>query len=125
MSKKTSGFTLVEVMVAVVILSIGLLALAGATANVSKMIGYGKWATAASQVATRRMETIRQIANSTSPTCASSALVSGGPVTSGSITEAWRIVGTGGVRTVVVQVAYPQGTRTVADTVATLIRCGA
>jgi len=64
MKQKTSGFTLIEVMVAIVILSIGLLALAGATANVSKMVGYGKWATVASQVATRRVEIIRQIANS-------------------------------------------------------------
>lgn len=125
MRQKTSGFTLIEVMVAIVILSIGLLALAGATANVSKMVGYGKWATVASQVATRRVEIIRQIANSTDPTCTSSAMVSGGPLTAGRMmTESWNISGTGGVRRVVVTVTYPRGRRTVTDTVATIIRCG-
>lgn len=125
MRQKTSGFTLIEVMVAIVILSIGLLALAGATANVSKMVGYGKWATVASQVATRRVEIIRHMANSTDPTCTSSAMVSGGPLTAGRMmTESWNISGTGGVRRVVVTVTYPRGRRTVTDTVATIIRCG-
>lgn len=124
MKQKTSGFTLIEVMVAIVILSIGLLALAGATANVSKMVGYGKWATVASQVATRRVETIRQIANSTDPTCTSSAMVSGGPLTAGRMRESWNISGTGGMRRVLVTVTYPRGRRTVTDTVATIIRCG-
>lgn len=124
MKQKTSGFTLIEVMVAIVILSIGLLALAGATANVSKMVGYGKWATVASQVATRRVETIRQMANSTDPTCTSSAMVSGGPLTAGRMTESWNISGTGGMRRVLVTVTYPRGRRTVTDTVATIIRCG-
>lgn len=125
MKQKTSGFTLIEVMVAIVILSIGLLALAGATANVSKMVGYGKWATVASQVATRRVEIIRHMANSTDPTCTSSAMVSGGPLTAGRMmTESWNISGTGGMRRVLVTVTYPRGRRTVTDTVATIIRCG-
>jgi type IV pilus assembly protein PilV len=124
MTQKTSGFTLIEVMVAIVILSIGLLALAGATANVSKMVGYGKWATAASQVATRRLETIRQIANSTNPTCTSGALVSGGPMAAGRMTESWNISGTGGMRQVLITVTYPRAHRMVTDTVATLLKCG-
>ncbi len=124
MTQKTSGFTLIEVMVAIVILSIGLLALASATANVSKMVGYGKWTTAASQVASRRLETLRQIANSTNPTCTSGALVSGGPVGYGSMTESWNISGTGRMRQVLVTVTYPRARRTITDTVATLLRCG-
>jgi prepilin-type N-terminal cleavage/methylation domain-containing protein len=124
MIPKTSGFTLIEVMVAIVILSIGLLALAGATANVSKMVGQGKWTTAASQVATRRLETIRQIANSTNPACASSGLVSGGPLAAGGMTESWNISGTGGTRRVLITVTYPRAERLITDTVATILRCG-
>jgi prepilin-type N-terminal cleavage/methylation domain-containing protein len=124
MTQKTSGFTLIEVMVAIVILSIGLLALGGATANVSKMVGHGKWTTAASQLATRRLETVRQIANSTSPTCTSGALVSGGPLAVGSMTESWNISGTGGMRRVIITVSYPRSQQTVTDTIATLLRCG-
>ena len=124
MTRKTSGFTLIEVIVAIVILSIGLLALASATANVSKMVGYGKWTTAASQVATRRLETIRQIANSTNPTCTSGAMVSGGPMADGRMTESWNISGTGGMRRVLITVTYPRAHRMVTDTVATLLKCG-
>ncbi len=124
MTRKTLGFTLIEVMVAIVILSIGLLALAGATANVSKMVGHGKWTTAASQVATRRLEILRQIANSTNPTCTSSALVSGGPLAVGGVTESWTISGTGGMRQVLITVTYPRAERRVTETVATLLRCG-
>ncbi|MCZ6753774.1 MAG: prepilin-type N-terminal cleavage/methylation domain-containing protein [Gemmatimonadetes bacterium] len=123
MTTKTAGLTLIEVLVAVVILTIGLLALAGATANVTKMVGYGKWATAASQVANRRLEAIRQIAKSTTPQCTSAALVSGGPVAAGAMTESWRITGTGRVRQVQVTVIYPRANRSVTDTVATLLRC--
>lgn len=123
MTNKTSGFTLVEVIVAMVILSIGLLALAGATANVSKMVGYGKWATAASQVAVRRLEAIRQVAYSTTPACTSTALVGGGPIGYNGMTESWRIVGTGSTRVVEVVVSYPRGGRVVTDSVTTILRC--
>jgi len=123
MTNKESGFTLVEVLVAIVILSIGLLALASASANVSRMAGYGKWATAASQVATRRLETIRQVAYSTTPACTSSALVGGGPLYANGMTESWRIVGTGNTRAVEIIVSYPRAQRVVTDSVSTILRC--
>jgi len=123
MTNKTSGFTLVEVLVAIVILSIGLLALASATANVSKMAGYGKWATAASQVAIRRLEVIRQVAYSTTPACTSSGLVGGGPLYANGMTESWRIVGTGSTRVVQIVVSYPRAQRVVTDSVSTILRC--
>ncbi len=123
MRNETSGFTLVEVLVAIVILSIGLLALASATANVSRMAGYGKWATAASQVAIRRLEAIRQVAYSTTPACTSSALVGGGPLYANGMTESWRIVGTGNTRAVEVVVSYPRAQTVVTDSVSTILRC--
>ena len=123
MTKKNSGFTLVEVLVAIVILSIGLLALASATANVSRMAGYGKWATAASQLATRRLETIRQVAYSTTPSCTSSAMVGGGPLYANGMTESWRIVGTGNTRAVEIIVSYPRAPTVVTDSISTIIRC--
>lgn len=123
MNTRTAGFTLVEVMVAIVILAIGLLALGGATANVSKMAGFGKWTTVASQVATRRLENIRQIAYSTTPPCTSTALIGGGPIAAGSVTEAWRITGTGQTRLVTIVVTYPRSGRQVSDSVVTVLRC--
>ena len=123
MTAKQSGFTLIEVMAAVVILSVGLLALAGSTANVSRMVGYGKWATVASQVATRRLENIRQVAYSTDPACTSSALV-GGTATFGSgVSETWSVSGSGNTRQILVAVTYARAGRSATDTVSTLLRC--
>ena len=123
MMSKESGFTLIEVMVAIVILTVGLLALAGATANVTRMVGHGKWATVASQVAIQRLENVRQVAYSTSPACTSSALI-GGTATMGSgVSETWNISGTGNSRQVQVAVTYPGAGRSTTDTVTTILRC--
>jgi len=123
MTTKRAGFTLIEVMMAIVILTLGLLALAVATANVTSMVGSGKWATVASQVATRRLETIRQVAYSTSPSCTSSALIGGTASAVTGVTESWTIAGTGNTRAVFVTVSYPRGNRTTTDSIATLLRC--
>lgn len=117
------GFTLIEVLVAVVFLSLGLLALAGATANVTNMVGQGKHATIAGQVATERLESLRQMASSTDPRCTASGLATGGPVVRRGVTESWRVVGTGSSRRVMVTVNYMMRQRTVTDTIVTLIRC--
>jgi prepilin-type N-terminal cleavage/methylation domain-containing protein len=61
-----SGFTLVEVLVAVTILTVGVVAMAGSTATVTRMINRGKVDTRAAQLATQRMEELRRIAYSTS-----------------------------------------------------------
>ena len=65
------AFTLVEVMVAVILLTVGVLALVGSSAMVSRMIGKGRGATVAAQVATARLEQLRRIAASTAPRCTS------------------------------------------------------
>lgn len=114
--RDVAGFTLVEVLVAVVVLSIGVLALVGSSAMVTRMIGRGKGATRAAQTAVRRFETLRQIAMSTATPCTSPALVSGGPVKSAAsgntITESWTVVRNGKLADVTVTVSFPtaQGT---------------
>jgi prepilin-type N-terminal cleavage/methylation domain-containing protein len=123
MTAKQSGFTLIEVMVAVVILSVGLLALAGSTANVSRMVGSGNRATVASQVATRRLENLRQVAYSTTPACTSSALVGGTAAFGSGVSETWSVTGSGNTRQVLVAVTYARVGRSATDTVSTLLRC--
>ena len=123
MTAKQSGFTLIEVMVAVVILSVGLLALAGSTANVSRMVGSGNRATVASQVATRRLENLRQVAYSTTPACTSSALVGGTAAFGSGVSETWSVTGSGNTRQVLVAVTYARAGRSATDTVSTLLRC--
>lgn len=67
------GFTIVEVLVAIIILTVGLLALAQGSGTVTTMIGRGKQDTQASLAAQQQLERLRQVANSTTPKCTSLA----------------------------------------------------
>jgi prepilin-type N-terminal cleavage/methylation domain-containing protein len=104
--RSRSGLTLVEVLIAVVVLAIGLVALAGGSGLVTRMIGRGKVETRAALAASRRMETIRLAASSTTPRCTAPAFGSGGPVIDGGVSESWVVPPTGPVRRVRVTVTY-------------------
>jgi Tfp pilus assembly protein PilE len=119
-----SGFTIAEVMVALVVLTVGVLALVGSAALTSRMIGRGRHSTRAGQVAAARIERLRQVAFSTLPACTSAEWRSGsagGP----SLTESWQILDPAGparrVR-IVLSARHPTGFST--DTVVTGILCG-
>jgi type IV pilus assembly protein PilV len=106
MNRATSGFTLVEVLVAIMILSVGLIALAGSSAVVTRMIGRGKVETSVAQAASQRLEMLRAVAYSTNPRCTAAGFASGGPVTSDGRTVSWTVSAAGRVRTVQVNVTY-------------------
>jgi prepilin-type N-terminal cleavage/methylation domain-containing protein len=112
--RSTSGFTLVEVLVAIVVLAIGIIALVGSSAMVTRMIGRGKVETRVAQAASHRIEALRLAAHSTSPRCTAGAFANGGPVTTNGITESWTVPAAGKVRAVQVNVTYRtvRGTRT-------------
>lgn len=74
------GFTLVELMVAIMILSIGVIALASAAGLVSRLIGGGAHQSLAAQTALTRFERMRGAA------CSS---IAGGSATTRGITERW------------------------------------
>ncbi len=80
MSRSQQGFTLVELMVALVILSVGLLALVGSSAVMMATLGDSQSKTLAASVAESRFERIRATA------CASRT--SGSAVSRG-INETW------------------------------------
>lgn len=106
MKRSRSGLTLVEVLVAVVVLAIGIVALAGGSALVTRMIGRGKVETRAAQAAARRVEALRLAAFSTTPRCTAAAFASGGPVMDGGVSESWVVPPAGRVRWVRVTVTY-------------------
>ena len=114
MTRTRSGFSLVEVLVAVTILTVGVVAMAGSTATVTRMIGRGKIDTRAVQFATRQMEELRRIAYSTSPRCTSANLVNGADPQNASITVSWTVEPVGTGRRLRVNAAYatPRGPRT-------------
>jgi prepilin-type N-terminal cleavage/methylation domain-containing protein len=85
------GFTIIEVLVAVIVLSVGVVALAGSAAMVTRMIGRGKMGTRAAQLASQRFELLRLYAYATTPHCTHPDFASGGPRTAQGVTETWRV----------------------------------
>jgi prepilin-type N-terminal cleavage/methylation domain-containing protein len=121
---REQGFTLVEVLIAVVVLGVGVMALVGTSAMVTRMIGRGRESTQVSQVATARTEWLRQVAAATSPACGS-PLFKDSTVASNGITQQWQVLGAAGDRTRDVRLMYsykvPRGTRT--DTMTLTLLC--
>lgn len=110
------GFTMVEVLIAILVLSVGLLGLVASAAVTTRMIGQGQRYGEASTMAGQRFEMLR------SQSCPS---MSGGSSLDGRFAVTWTVqtVAAGrarGVR-VVVQSPTPRGMR--ADTFVTTIPC--
>ena len=120
MKSDTRGFTLIEILIAIVILSIGVLGMVGTAGLVSRMIGQGKRNTQAATVAMQRMETIRETAMSTNPRCTALA---GGTATTSGVTETWTVSGTGRSRRIRLIVVYPTNRGVATDTVNTVVLC--
>jgi hypothetical protein len=104
-------------------MTIGLIALAGSSAMVTRMIARGKVETRVAQAASQRVELLRSAAYSTSPRCTSAAFANGGPVNTDGRTESWTVANAGKVRNVQVNITYrtARGARTV--TLRTRIEC--
>jgi prepilin-type N-terminal cleavage/methylation domain-containing protein len=116
-----SGFTIVEVLVAVTILAVGVVAMAGAAGTVTRMIGRGKIDTRAAQLATQQVEELRRVAYSTTPRCTD--LTNGGPVPTDHVTLSWTVVADDTRRTVTVSAAYATGRGTRTEVLTTYIEC--
>jgi prepilin-type N-terminal cleavage/methylation domain-containing protein len=121
---REKGFTLIEVLIAITVLSIGAMALVGSSAMATRMIGRGRESTQVSQVATARAEWLRQIASATTPPCGS-ALLKDSTVASSGITQQWQVLAlsASGTRDVRLMYSYkvPKGTRT--DTMTLTLLC--
>jgi len=114
--RSEKGFTIVEVVVAMVILSIGLLGLAMSAAAVTRMVGQGQRFTRTSGYANQRFEILR------AQTCAA---MTGGSATQGKYSESWTVTSVSGGRgrQVTVTVVSPTGRGTRSDVFTTTIPC--
>lgn len=122
MTEDRSGFTITEVMIAVVILGIGVLALAGGSAAATRMVAQGQRTTNATAVAAARLERLRRAANGTNPRCTATAFASGSGTTNG-VTEAWTVPTSGIARTVFDVITYKKYNGTITDTLVTIVSC--
>ena len=125
MKSNRSGFTIVELLISITVLSVGLLALGGGIGKVTQTLQGSRISTEAVQVATRRMDRLRAASRSTTAPCTSSTFASSAaPITSAGITQWWDVQPSGSIRRVRVMVSYPlSGGRTKVDTLATNISC--
>ncbi len=119
------GFTVVEVVVAMLVLIIGATALVGSSGLVSRQIGRGRSINAATQVAVQRLETLRRAANRRTAVggarCLHSDFADGSATTLG-MTEAWG-VSSGSLRIVADTVTYSRTAGTSRVILQTLIAC--
>jgi prepilin-type N-terminal cleavage/methylation domain-containing protein len=115
------GFTLIEIMIAVVVLAVGVIALVGSSAVVTRMIGQGKISTQAVQAVSQRMEQLRATAFSTTPNC--TGLAAGSATSANGIVTTWTVATNGELRTIRIRVDYPTAAGGDSDTVSTIIRC--
>jgi len=126
--RTANGFTLIEVLVAITVLGVGVTALAGSSAAVTRMIGRGQMSTRASEVASQRIEKLRMYALSTSPRCTSANFAAGTAVAGAAgvsgVSESWTIVANGDERTITETVTYKTARgQTHSDVLTTVIGC--
>lgn len=110
------GSSLVEVVVAVVLLSVGILALTGTSGAIARMTGLGRHASASAILASSRLERLR------AAPCLPG--VTAGSAPAGRFREQWTATPAGTGRALRVIVSYDDGRRARADTYETRSKCG-
>jgi prepilin-type N-terminal cleavage/methylation domain-containing protein len=125
MSVRTQrGFTLIEVMLSIVLLTVGVMALVSSSASTAKMINRGRSSTELGQRSSTRFDYLRQLAASTSPPCTAAGFADGNNNQYG-VNETWTLTSPNGANTrlVTLILRYKASGRTKADTVKTFILC--
>lgn len=115
------GFSLVEVMIAIVILAVGILALAGTAGAVTKMIARGGRMGGSSVAAEDALESLRAGICRTFPGKTTGS--QSGTGTNGKYTLSWTTTANDWLRTISLSVSYPNGTATRTDVYETMISC--
>jgi prepilin-type N-terminal cleavage/methylation domain-containing protein len=94
-----AGFTLVEVLLAVMVLGVGITALVGSSALVTRMVSRGQMSTRAAEVGAARLDTLRLLAYATTPRCTHASFANGAKSNGAAkITESWTITASGKAR---------------------------
>ena len=122
--RSRSAITIAEAVVAMVVLSVGVLALVGSASLTSRMAGRGRHSTRIAQVAAARIARLHQIAFSTVPPCTGAEWRSDSAGVPG-LTESWQILDpAGSARRVQIVLRSRHPTGVSSDTVVTGVLCG-
>lgn len=109
------GFSLVELMVAIMILTVGILGLAATAGGVQRMVGWGARFSGSAAVANAKLEQLR------GTPC--SSLAASGTATQGIYDLSWTVASSGNLRTFSLSVSYPNGRSTRVETFETQRSC--
>ena len=101
------GVSLIELMVAILILTVGILGLAMSSGAVERMAGWGGRFAGSAAVANSQLEQLR------ATPCAS--LAASGTATKGIYSLSWTVTASGNLRTFALTVTYPNGRSTRVD----------
>jgi Tfp pilus assembly protein PilV len=121
MSHPHSGFTLFEVLVALIITTIGIGALLGTLTASAALAGDGRRMGRAAALLASRADELRAQVAAAAPGC--SAPSSGSSAGVEGIVEAWSAVVRGNVVDLVLEARYRRRGRLVADTLVTAVSC--
>lgn len=120
------GFTLIEVLIAVLVLGIGITALVGTSALVTRQVGRGRIVTIANQLANQKIDELRRLAlkDGAGNKCTDAQFVSGGPVTTRKVTYSWTVDKTAPKAPIVtVSASYPVTGGTKNFSITTVVGC--
>ena len=102
MSRARRGVSLIEVLIACVLLTVAVMGLVGAATGISKQTGNSRRQIQAAGMAQRRLDSLRSLP------CGS---MTSGTATKQGITQTWTISGSGNTRNIVLQMSLPRLTK--------------
>ncbi len=117
------GFTIVEVLIAIIMLTIGVLALASSSGSTTRMMSFGRMKTDATAIAQSVLDSLRYVSAATTPKC--TALASGNQPTppKRGFTTSWTVATAGDSRDITVTVSYRVGPQSKTETVTSSFFC--
>lgn len=121
MTSRREGFTIVEVLIAVIMLTIGILGLASTTGGITRMMSNGQRKTRSYAKAASIMDSLR---NEAKRSCGS--LANGSGTSAPDITVSWRISNAGSTNAthvIEIRTSYMVGGRAKGDTLIATVRC--
>jgi len=99
------GTSLVEILIAAVMLMVAVMGLLGASSSISQQMGAGRRQMVAASIAQRRLDSLQSLP------CTTLSAAGSGSGTSNGIREQWTVTGSGATRTIQLSLTVPRVNR--------------